>query len=36
MYRNYRKALILATPKTGLRHPAVKSTLEEMQTGTSF
>lgn len=36
MHRNYRKALVLAAPKVGLKHPAAFSTIEEMATGTSF
>lgn len=36
MLRNYRKPLIMATPKAGLRHPLAVSSLESMGPETSF
>ena len=36
MLRDYRKPLVLAAPKQGLRHPLVKSDLNEMTEGTKF
>ncbi|KAJ3228002.1 hypothetical protein HDU81_006369 [Chytriomyces hyalinus] len=36
MVRNYRRPLIIAGPKTLLRHPSVVSNLSEMGPGTSF
>ncbi|MCA0424649.1 MAG: 2-oxoglutarate dehydrogenase E1 component, partial [Proteobacteria bacterium] len=36
MRRDIRKPLILMTPKSLLRHPRCKSTLAELETGTSF
>jgi len=36
MLRDFRKPLILATPKIGLKHPEAVSTLEEMDRGTRF
>ena len=36
LQRNFRKPLILMTPKSLLRHKACKSTLEDMDSGTSF
>lgn len=36
MHRNYRKALVIATPKQGLKLPAAVSPIEEMGPGTSF
>ena len=36
MLRNYRKPLIIATPKQGLRHQAARSSLEEMKEGSKF
>ncbi|GAB1285948.1 Probable 2-oxoglutarate dehydrogenase E1 component DHKTD1, mitochondrial [Apodemus speciosus] len=36
MIRNFRKPLIVASPKMLLRYPAAVSTLEEMAPGTSF
>lgn len=36
MLRNYRKPLVLATPKIGLKHIRAISSIEEMITGTKF
>ena len=36
MLRDYRKPLVLATPKQGLRHPLVKWSLNELTEGTKF
>jgi probable 2-oxoglutarate dehydrogenase E1 component DHKTD1 len=36
MLRNYRKPLVLAAPKIGLKHPAAVSSLQEFQKGTAF
>ena len=36
MLRDYRKPLIMATPKVGLRHPLAKSDINECDQGTSF
>lgn len=36
MKRDYRKPLVIAAPKAGLRYPKAKSTLQEFQTGTKF
>lgn len=36
MLRNYRKPLIMATPKQGLRHPLAKSDLKDCGEGTRF
>jgi 2-oxoglutarate dehydrogenase complex dehydrogenase (E1) component-like enzyme len=36
MLRNYRKPLVLATPKIGLKHPQAVSSLKEFQPGTTF
>lgn len=36
MHRNFRKPLILAAPKIGLKHPRAISELEEFATGKSF
>lgn len=36
MLRNYRKPLILAAPKIGLKHPQAVSQLADFQTGTTF
>jgi 2-oxoglutarate dehydrogenase E1 component len=36
MHRNFRKPLVLFTPKSLLRHKRVHSRLDEMVTGTSF
>ena len=36
MLRNFRKPLILAAPKVGLKHPRAVSSLQDMDVGTSF
>jgi 2-oxoglutarate dehydrogenase complex dehydrogenase (E1) component-like enzyme len=36
MLRNFRKPLVLAAPKIGLKHPRALSKLEDFQQGTSF
>lgn len=36
MLRNFRKPLILATPKIGLKHPKAVSSIEEFLSGTKF
>jgi 2-oxoglutarate dehydrogenase complex dehydrogenase (E1) component-like enzyme len=36
MLRNYRKPLILASPKIGLKHPLAVSKISEFLPGTSF
>jgi 2-oxoglutarate dehydrogenase complex dehydrogenase (E1) component-like enzyme len=36
MLRNYRKPLVLATPKIGLKHPQAVSSLKEFHPGTTF
>jgi len=36
MLRNFRKPLVLAAPKVGLKHPRAVSTLEDLSVGTSF
>ena len=36
MLRNYRKPLIIAAPKIGLKHPKAFSAFEDMATGTTF
>jgi probable 2-oxoglutarate dehydrogenase E1 component DHKTD1 len=36
MLRNYRKPLIMATPKIGLKHPKAISKIEDMVLGTTF
>lgn len=36
MVRNYRKPLVVASPKVLLRHPSAVSTLAEMSPGTKF
>ncbi len=36
MLRNYRKPLILAAPKIGLKHPKAVSSIKEFTQGTSF
>ncbi len=36
MLRNYRKPLIIATPKIGLKHPKAVSQMADFQPGTSF
>ena len=36
MLRNFRKPLILAAPKVGLKHPKAVSAMEDMDVGTSF
>mmetsp|Transcript_9975 Transcript_9975/g.1561 ORF Transcript_9975/g.1561 Transcript_9975/m.1561 type:complete len:86 (+) Transcript_9975:166-423(+) len=36
MLRDYRKPLIIAGPKTLLRHPECKSSFKEMDEGTQF
>lgn len=36
MLRNYRKPLILATPKIGLKHPAAVSSISAFLPGTTF
>jgi probable 2-oxoglutarate dehydrogenase E1 component DHKTD1 len=36
MLRNYRKPLIMATPKQGLRHQAARSELKDCEPGTKF
>ena len=36
MLRNYRKPLVLAAPKIGLKHPKAVSPLKEFAQGTSF
>ncbi|CAI2382475.1 unnamed protein product [Moneuplotes crassus] len=36
MLRNYRKPLIMATPKQGLRHPLARSNISELEEGTKF
>lgn len=34
--RNYRKPLVIATPKIGLKHPKAVSKIEDMVIGSSF
>ena len=36
MLRNFRKPVVLATPKIGLKHPKAVSGIEEFVAGTSF
>jgi 2-oxoglutarate dehydrogenase complex dehydrogenase (E1) component-like enzyme len=36
MLRNFRKPLVIASPKIGLKHPAAVSKLHEFQDGTKF
>ena len=36
MLRNYRKPLVLASPKIGLKHPQAVSSIKEFQAGTTF
>jgi len=36
MHRNFRKPLVIAAPKIGLKHPLAVSKLDEFATGTSF
>ena len=36
MHRNFRKPLIIAAPKIGLKHPQAVSKLDEFAVGTSF
>lgn len=36
MHRNFRKPLIIAAPKIGLKHPQAVSKLEDFAVGTSF
>lgn len=36
MLRNFRKPLVIASPKIGLKHPLAVSKVEEMLTGTTF
>jgi probable 2-oxoglutarate dehydrogenase E1 component DHKTD1 len=36
MLRNYRKPLILASPKIGLKHPRAVSSISEFAPGTTF
>ena len=36
MLRNYRKPLVLASPKIGLKHPRAVSSLKEFAPGTTF
>jgi 2-oxoglutarate dehydrogenase complex dehydrogenase (E1) component-like enzyme len=36
MHRNFRKPLVIAAPKIGLKHPLAVSKLDEFAPGTSF
>jgi probable 2-oxoglutarate dehydrogenase E1 component DHKTD1 len=36
MLRNYRKPLVLAAPKVGLKHPRANSHIDEFAPGTVF
>jgi len=36
MHRNFRKPLVIAAPKIGLKHPVAVSSVSEMQPGTNF
>ena len=36
MHRNFRKPLVIAAPKVGLKHPLAVSPVEDMANGTSF
>lgn len=36
MHRNFRKPLILAAPKIGLKHPRAVSSIDDMASGTQF
>jgi 2-oxoglutarate dehydrogenase complex dehydrogenase (E1) component-like enzyme len=36
MLRNFRKPLVVAAPKQGLKHPSAVSPIEDMAEGTSF
>lgn len=36
MHRNFRKPLVIAAPKIGLKHPLAVSKLDEFANGTSF
>jgi len=36
MLRNFRKPLVLATPKIGLKHPLAVSKIKDFQPGTHF
>ena len=36
MLRNYRKPLVLAAPKIGLKHPKAVSKLEDISKGSTF
>ena len=36
IHRDFRKPLVVMTPKSLLRHPLARSTYEEMATGTRF
>jgi probable 2-oxoglutarate dehydrogenase E1 component DHKTD1 len=36
MLRNFRKPLVIAAPKIGLKHPKAVSSLNELAPGTSF
>jgi len=36
MHRNYRKPLVMAAPKVGLKLPAANSPIEDMGYGTKF
>ena len=36
MHRDFRKPLVLAAPKIGLKHPRAMSKLEDMAEGTCF
>lgn len=36
MHRNFRKPLVLAAPKIGLKHPQAVSSIKDFQPGTSF
>jgi 2-oxoglutarate dehydrogenase complex dehydrogenase (E1) component-like enzyme len=36
MHRNFRKPIVIAAPKIGLKHPLAVSKLDEFANGTSF
>ena len=36
MHRNFRKPLVIAAPKVGLKHPMAVSPIEDMASGSSF
>jgi len=36
MHRNFRKPLVIAAPKIGLKHPKAVSKLQEFSEGNSF